>query len=359
MSMPPSGRQQRLEQRRGFTLLELLVVIAIIALLLSILLPSLGAARETARAIVCSSNLRQIAMAQNNYALDNADLIAGGPRSSGYDAHNGRFNGIAMQTWDFIGPLANAMDIQGPGDGLSESQLTEQVRAERFAWYRELPAFTCPSNDITASPWRSGAFTAGRMISYNMSTMFTNSAAVGVDPGADNRPNENDRRGYRARIDQVGTAHLKAIAFEGHRFATPELSQDQFPDFDSQIDASFGGAFGGVGAWWVDSKELNRAMAPGETTASFWRGRGAVDPRLYAFRHGPTPRGRYATETKGHLAFFDGHTEFMTDGEATNPDYWFPTNTLLKRSSSFWQYAQTAWPKKASDISSSDPYRVP
>lgn len=56
--------------RRGFTLIELLVVIAIIALLLGILLPALGNARETGRALACSSNIRQLAVALTLYAAD-------------------------------------------------------------------------------------------------------------------------------------------------------------------------------------------------------------------------------------------------------------------------------------------------
>ncbi|HPD29087.1 MAG TPA: DUF1559 domain-containing protein [Phycisphaerae bacterium] len=60
-----NGRQR---ERRGFTLIEVLVVAALIAMLLAILLPSLGRARHLARSVQCLSNLHQMGVAAHSYA---------------------------------------------------------------------------------------------------------------------------------------------------------------------------------------------------------------------------------------------------------------------------------------------------
>lgn len=64
--------------RRAFTLIELLVVIAIIAILIGILLPALGAARQTSKSLLCLSNLRQLSLGWAMYADENREVMVPG-----------------------------------------------------------------------------------------------------------------------------------------------------------------------------------------------------------------------------------------------------------------------------------------
>lgn len=88
-------------RRRAFTLIELLVVISIIAVLVAMLLPALSRAKETARRAVCISNLRQLYVLFQSYAMDSNGWLPINPgytgpgdsvtsASSSYNDSNGR-----------------------------------------------------------------------------------------------------------------------------------------------------------------------------------------------------------------------------------------------------------------------------
>ncbi|MCC6676373.1 MAG: DUF1559 domain-containing protein [Phycisphaerales bacterium] len=352
----------------AFTLIELLVVIAIIALLISILLPSLGAAREAARKIACASNLRQLTTAINAYALEHKEALPGSPSTSGNDAFQfGRYNGIAVQSFDWMGPIAAGMGLNGPGEA-SEPDQSDQARFERFDWYRKSKAFNCSSNNISAVSWAGAPrpddpiWKPGRMISYAMSTQFS-STDKGKDAGGTGTWSYYDRSTYTPNLYKVGTPSMKVALYDSHRYAT--ISPDDEPDYDHGMgqtgsqNGHYGGSFGDTGPWFNDNKSLDRKRAPGELysqiPAPF------VDRRRYAFRHGG--RVRSATEVSGidclgNLAFFDTHVKIYTDIDATNPDFWFPTGTKLKTgyAANTWKITQT---KFAGKMGKTTPYDVP
>ncbi|MFA5866097.1 MAG: prepilin-type N-terminal cleavage/methylation domain-containing protein [Phycisphaerae bacterium] len=76
---PPFYNKARHQKSKAsFTLIELLVVVTIIVVLISILLPALGIARETARKAVCASNLRQLGISLIIYTTENNEIMLPG-----------------------------------------------------------------------------------------------------------------------------------------------------------------------------------------------------------------------------------------------------------------------------------------
>jgi prepilin-type N-terminal cleavage/methylation domain-containing protein/prepilin-type processing-associated H-X9-DG protein len=88
----------RTTNRPAFTLIELLVVISIIALLMAIVMPALGRAKNQCRATICRSNIRQLYLANSGYAIENDSFYVRAARDL-YKLDNDSFSSGGMYRW--------------------------------------------------------------------------------------------------------------------------------------------------------------------------------------------------------------------------------------------------------------------
>jgi len=305
--------------RCGFTLIELLVVISIIALLIGILLPVLGTARETARSAVCKSNLRQVGIANATYAADFEGWIPG-PNTSGWHLALGEsYRPTAdapTQDFDWVSPLLGRM-LDLPDDRLERFQAIAMTQLR------------CPSNEERYKELFQGPALPMNpehpfVLSYVTPTYFhmvqVSQDAFGSVPGlspAENQALDGQKdtqvlpKGYRPNIDQVGQLSEKVFAFEGGRYYDASIGG---LDYTTETDTS------GLGGS-PQGNFMSRGIAFRGSGEPYLRNDGKPEPifERVSLRHGgPT----------ANLGFFDGHVEARQMIEASDPALYLPSGSV-------------------------------
>ncbi len=150
-------------KRFGFTLVELLVVIAIIGVMVGLLLPAVQAAREAARRMQCSNNMKQLGLAMHNYH-DTFNRFPAARSACCWGTWNALIMPFIEQT--AVGDLYvnwGGTDATGPRYGAGQNLLVTGVR---------YPAFSCPS-DTENTP-------IGTMTNHNYAVNFGNTSSTQV-----------------------------------------------------------------------------------------------------------------------------------------------------------------------------------
>jgi prepilin-type N-terminal cleavage/methylation domain-containing protein/prepilin-type processing-associated H-X9-DG protein len=148
-------------RRHGFTLIELLVVIAIIAVLIALLLPAVQAAREAARRIQCTNNLKQIGLGLHNYLSAAGSFPMGS--GSGIYVLSGAYSSayyLGKESWSVHGYLLPYVE-QGPLFNSANFSFSPDVPINQTVDFTQINGYLCPSdpNSTAATDGDNGVLT--------------------------------------------------------------------------------------------------------------------------------------------------------------------------------------------------------
>ena len=209
----------------GFTLVELLVVIAIIGLLVAMLLPALGSVRESARASICKSNLKQLSLAVQTYEAGRGHFPPGRFGEGGWSAQ-------ALIT-PFLeqGYLYENIDF-------SKSYKEVEFEGMSIAGHR-VPLLSCPSEENTQLRYSGDIIYAPLNYAVNMGTWMVWDPCTGAGGDGLFHPD----RGTRAR--EVGDGLARTLMMSEVKTFNPYLRDGGGGDATPPTEASEISALGG------------------------------------------------------------------------------------------------------------------
>ncbi len=335
-------------RHRGFTLVELLVVIGIIALLISILLPSLNKARRAANTVKCSANLHGIMLAFQIYGSQNHDYFPGSTLTTGFGcgstAYSETYCPDVSGLCDWQTPVLNAEGVKIPySTGADDGRANPQARLDRVSYGFNNQSFHDPENDVQGLLFSGPTDFAGASNipvtlpwgSYSTSYVFMVGNPTVTEPATYNTQanvtkfllNAYDfpSATYAPKFAKVGMAAKKVCISDGARYAS-------FSGTSTLIDMSFGyqtttgGAYSDYGPWSSYANGHQRQHATANEAVKPVAG---LDERPLWARHGNRVGNGAPDSYKFNAAFFDGHVETLGDYQGSDPNLWGPKGGTL------------------------------
>jgi prepilin-type processing-associated H-X9-DG protein len=317
----------------------LLVVVSIIALLVSILLPSLQRARDQAKAVVCSAQMRGLTQGLSNYTTDGNDWLPGmnttGVRvrrlGNNPTAEALRRPDVPVQPHDWATPLL-AQDFKLPANRAERMRLIQErfrcpaqtgIRSVLYPFTAGTPADRADFERL--APWTALSVLMPVQFQYwgwLYESEMVGSVDVMISPKVWEAPSEK----YVSMISRVGNPSEKVFLADGTRY----LAASGLLDHDISPNAQLFGSFTSSGAWWSGSTAYGvRGGSQNWDGTTVNRGSPANGRNLtlsYRHRGGRGKTGMDCLSNRGaiNVVYFDGHTETLADRASRNIRLWYP-----------------------------------
>lgn len=285
--------------RRGFTLVELLVVIAIIGVLVALLLPAVQSARESARRMQCSNNLKQLGLAIHNYhdvflAFPINTLPNSGPAPNWND-------NSGFKHWSWMSRVLPFMEQQSLYQSLNVGDNTLRQSQQFIA--TQIKTYLCPSDDYS----KRGPRTDGHNLA-NLSPPLplgqTNYRGVSGSNWQWGDARWNPVRSIDSSADgllvgdgifyRVDYLRPRRMAMIGDGLSNTSMVGEDLPQLNTHCSWPYANHTQGTCAIWPNAKQANGKNFP----PTDW-------PNVYSF-HSQHPSGL-------NFAFADGAVTFVTN----------------------------------------------